>query len=178
MSFDPSFEDQELLADTFEREGAGMTVRELVAGGFLAAAFIAAVVALSLLRPPGSFAVVPALVCLLVLVLAMLVRFDTPFGQARATQLGFVPLLFALPPAIVPIAVAVAMAIAWLPDVKAGELRPTRLLQVPSNCWFAIGPAAVFALAHSDPRMPARRCSSAHSRRSSWPTSSFRPGGS
>ena len=33
-----------------------------------------------LLEPPHSFALVPALVCLLVLVLAMLVRFDTPFG--------------------------------------------------------------------------------------------------
>jgi putative nucleotidyltransferase with HDIG domain len=151
MSFDPSFEEQELLAETIEREGARMTTRELVTGRLLAVGFAAAVAALWLLMPPSSFAPVPALVCLAVLVLAMLVSFDTPFGQSRATQLGFVPLLFAMPPAVVPIAVAVAMAIAWLPDVKSGELRPARLLQVPCNCWFAVGPVAVFTLAHTDP---------------------------
>jgi putative nucleotidyltransferase with HDIG domain len=151
MSFDPSFEEQELLAETIEREGARMTTRELVTGRLLAAGFAAAVAALWLLTPPRSFAPVPALVCLAVLVLAMLVSFDTPFGQSRATQLGFLPLLFALPPAAVPIAVAVAMAIAWVPDVKSGELRPARLLQVPCNCWFALGPVAVFTLAHTDP---------------------------
>lgn len=36
-------------------------------------------------HPPHGFAVVPALVCLLVLTLAMLVRFDTPFGFTDAT---------------------------------------------------------------------------------------------
>jgi putative nucleotidyltransferase with HDIG domain len=128
-----------------------MTTRELVTGRLLAAGFAAAVAALWLVMPPRSFAPVPALVCLAVLVLAMLVSFDTPFGQSRATQLGFLPLLFALPPAVVPVAVAVAMAIAWLPDVKSGELRPARLLQVPCNCWFAVGPVAVFTLAHTDP---------------------------
>jgi putative nucleotidyltransferase with HDIG domain len=81
----------------------------------------------------------------------MYVSFDTPFGQACATQLGFVPLLFAVPLAVVPIAVVVAMAIAWLPDVKSGELRPIRLWLVPSNAWWAIGPPAVLALAHTAP---------------------------
>jgi putative nucleotidyltransferase with HDIG domain len=35
--------------------------------------------------------------------------------------------------------------------LKSGELRPARLLQVPCNCWFALGPVAVFTLAHTDP---------------------------
>jgi putative nucleotidyltransferase with HDIG domain len=152
MSFDPNFEDQELLADTVAREGARMSTRELAAGGTLGAAFTAAVAGLWVLSPPHGFAAVPALLCVFVLVLAMLVWFDTPFGQGPATQLGFVPLLFAVPLAVVPIAVAVAMAISWLPDVKRGELRPTRLLLTPSNSWFAIGAVAVFALAHTDPQ--------------------------
>ena len=46
----------------------------------------------------------------------------------------------------------VAMAISWLPDVKSGDLRPARLLLTPCNSWFAIGPVAVFALAHAEPR--------------------------
>ena len=151
MSFEPTFEDQELLAETLEREGARMSMRELATAVALAVGFIAATAGLWILRPPGSFSVLPAVVCLAVLVLAMLVCFDTPFGQARATQLGFVPLLFAMPLALVPIAVAVAMAISWLPDVRSGGLRPARLLQIPSNCWFAIGAVAVIAVGHSSP---------------------------
>jgi putative nucleotidyltransferase with HDIG domain len=151
MSFEPSFEDQELLAETFERESTRMSTRELATGGALAAAFVAALVGLWLLRPPGSFSLLPAAVCLAVLVLAMFVSFDTPFGPAAATQLGFVPLLFAIPLALVPIAVALAMAISWLPDIWSGELRPTRLIHIPSNCWFAIGAVAVIAIGHSAP---------------------------
>jgi putative nucleotidyltransferase with HDIG domain len=152
MSFEPSFEDQELLAETVVRGGARMTARELLAGGLLAVAFTAAAAGVWLLHPPGSFAIAPALVCPLVLVMAMLVRFDTPFGEAAATQLAFVPLLFALPLALVPIAVVLAMAIAMLPAVRAGGLRPTRLMHIPGNSWFVIGPVAVLALSHTDPR--------------------------
>ncbi len=151
MSFEPSFEDQELLADTVERQGTRISPREVVTSALLAAAFAGAVVGLWLLRPPHAFAVVPAAVTVLVLVLAMLVWFDTPFGQAPATQLGFVPLVFAMPLATVPIAVTLAMVIAWLPAVYSGELRPSRLLLAPCNAWFAVGTVSVFALAHVSP---------------------------
>ncbi len=152
MSIDPSFEEQELLADTFAREGSRMDKRELVFATIASAAFAAAVAGLWLLRPPHSFEIAPALISLVVLVLATLVRFDTPFGGARATQLGLVPLLFAVPLGIVPIAVAIVLAISTLPAVRAGELRPARLLQIPGNAWFVIGPVAVFALAGTQPR--------------------------
>jgi len=152
MSFEPSFEEQELLAESVKREHSRMDSRDRVAVTIIGAAFFAALAGLWALEPPHSFPIVPALICLLVLVLAMLVRFDTPFGCTRATQLGVVPLLFAVPLAIVPIAVAAAMALAWLPDIRAGELRPSRLLQIPCNAWFAIGPVAVLALAHVEPR--------------------------
>ena len=46
-----------------------------------------------LLEPPGSFALLPALLCLAVLVIASNVRFETPFGYTVATQLAFVPML-------------------------------------------------------------------------------------
>ena len=111
--------------------------------------------------------------CFVVLVLAMLVRFDTPFGLAPATQLGFVPLLFAVPLAMVPIAVALAMAISWLPDVKSGDLRPGRLLPRRCNSWFAIGPVAVFALAHAEPPHAARRFCSPRSQLNLRPISRF-----
>jgi putative nucleotidyltransferase with HDIG domain len=152
MSFELSFEEQELFAETTERASARMSGRELIGGGLTTAAFFAAVVGLWALHPPHAFAVAPALICFAVLVLAMLVCFDTPFGLAPATQLGFAPLLFSLPLAIVPLAVALAMAVAWLPEIKAGTVRPTRLLQVPFNSWFSIGAVAVLALAGTEPR--------------------------
>jgi len=152
MSFEPSFEEQEQLANTVERESSGMNGRELAAGVVLAAAFAAAVAAVWLLSPPHAFDLIPALVCLAVLVLAMLVRFETPFGFTVAMQLGFVPLLFAMPVSIVPIAVALALGIAALPAVISGRLRPARLLHIPGNSFFAIGPVAVLAVAHTEPR--------------------------
>jgi putative nucleotidyltransferase with HDIG domain len=151
MSIDPTFEEQELLADTFAREGSRMTAKDVADAALGSAVFGAAVAAVWFIQPPQAFAIVPALVCVVVLVLAMLVRFDTPFGGARATQLGFVPLLFAVPLAVVPIAVAVALGLATIPAVRAGELRPARLLSIPGNSCFAVGPVLVLALAHVEP---------------------------
>jgi putative nucleotidyltransferase with HDIG domain len=151
MSFEPSFEEQEVLARTLERRAARMSTRELRVGWCNAAAFAAAVVGLWLLRPPDAFAIAPAVVCFAVLALAMVVCFDTPVSEAPATQLGFVPLLFALPLALVPIAVTLAMAAAWLPDIGARRIPPARLLLVPLNSWFAIGAVAVLALAGTEP---------------------------
>ena len=151
MSFEPSFEEQELLADTFEREGSRMADRELLGELLIAAAFVAAVAGVWALAPPHAFAIWPAVVCLLILVLATLVRFDTPVGFTDATQLAFVPLLFAMPLAVVPIAVVLGLAIAAVPSLRAGELRPIRLLQIPGNS-LAVGPVAVLAIAHVEPR--------------------------
>jgi putative nucleotidyltransferase with HDIG domain len=129
-----------------------MTPRERLAEVFVSAGFALAVVLLWLIRPPHSFALAPAALCLAVLVLATLVRFDTPFGFTVPTQLAFVPLLFAVPAAIVPIAVVLALGIAGLRYVLSGKTSPSRLLQTPGNAWFAIGPAAVFAIANVQPR--------------------------
>jgi len=152
MSFEPSFEEQALLADTAERKGSRMDTRELISGSLIGTAFVLAVAGVWVLHPPQSVAVVPALACLAVLVLAMLVQFETPFGFTPATQLGFVPLLFAMPLAIIPIAVVFAWVLSVVPALKSGKLRAARLIHVPGNSFFVIGPVAVLALAHVEPR--------------------------
>jgi putative nucleotidyltransferase with HDIG domain len=152
MSFEPSFEEQTLLAESLERAATRMSAREMALGWATALAFALAAAGLWFLQPPHAFPIVPALVSLSVLVLAMRVRFDTPFGGAVATQLGFVPVLFAVPVALAPIAAALAWMLALLPEISTGKFRAARLLQLPSNSWFAVGPAAVFALAHVEPR--------------------------
>ena len=128
-----------------------MPLRERVTEGLVVLGFLASAAALWWVRPPHAFAVVPAALCLLVMVLATRVRFDTPFGFTVATQLAFVPLLFAMPVAMIPIAVPVVLMAARLPEVLAGTHRPGRLLKEISNSWFAIGPVAVFALADIKP---------------------------
>jgi putative nucleotidyltransferase with HDIG domain len=87
-----------------------------------------------------------------VLVLSMLVRIDTPFGFTVPTQLAYVPLVFVVPPALVPLVVAAAFLVAGLRGVRAGEVRLGRMLATsPPNAWFAVGPSLVFALARTDP---------------------------
>ncbi len=133
------------------RPGSGMSRRELLATLLTAAGFVAAVAGVWAIQDPDSFDIVPAVVCLLVLALSARVRFDTPLGYTVPTQLAFVPLVFALPPALVPIAVVVAWVIAGLPDVARGKTPASRLLFSVSNSWFSIGPAAVLAIAHTAP---------------------------
>ena len=67
MSFEPSFEEQALLAETLEHNATGLSVRELLLGAVTASAFAATVAGVWLLRPPHAFAVVPAIVCFVVL---------------------------------------------------------------------------------------------------------------
>jgi putative nucleotidyltransferase with HDIG domain len=151
MSLEPTLEDHEILADTFRRHRSRMTTRELVSGALAGGGFVVAVAALLVLIPPTPFAVVPGALCVLVLALATRVQFDTAAGCAVPTQLAFVPLLFVTPGALVPLAVVLAWLLGRLPEVVRREVPPSRLLQLPGNSWYSIGPVAVFALAHVAP---------------------------
>jgi putative nucleotidyltransferase with HDIG domain len=152
MSLEPNLEEQQLLADTLKRAGSSMTSRVRLIEVSVAVGFSAAVAWLWVSYPPRPFAALPAAACLVVLALATRVRFDMPFGFTVPTQLAFVPLLFAMPPALVPVGVVVALLISSLPDVVRGRCKPSRLLLMVGNSWFAIGPAAVFAISGTAPR--------------------------
>ena len=75
------------------------------------------------------------------------VRFDVGAGFTVPTQAVFVPMLFALPVAVVPLLVALALALGMAPEILAGRWRSSRMLTVPGNSWFAWGPALVLLLA-------------------------------
>jgi putative nucleotidyltransferase with HDIG domain len=152
MGLKPSVEEQEMLAETLRRVESGMSARERWSECGFALAFAVVVAGLWWLRPPHAFSVLPAVLCWLVLVLATRVRFETPLGFTVATQLGFVPLLFVLPVAVVPVASVAALVAAALPEVIRGRTRPGRLPLAIGNSWFAVGPAAVFAIAGTAPR--------------------------
>lgn len=129
-----------------------MTPRDRLGEALVGAGFCVAAAAMLLLRPPGGFPVAPALLCFVLLVLATRVRFDTAFGITVGTQLAFVPLAFALPVALVPVAVVAALVISRLPEVLGGRAHPSRLLLMVGNSWFALGPVAVFVAAGVEPR--------------------------
>ena len=152
MAFDPSISEQELLEDTFRQALRPMRRREVLASVISAIALACSTAAVWSIAPPHGFALAPALICLIVLAIAATIPFDTPLGFTVPTQLAFVPLLFALPVALVPIAVTVSFLLAKLPDVIRGGVRPSRLMIQATNAWFAIGPVAVFAIAHVEPR--------------------------
>jgi signal transduction histidine kinase/FixJ family two-component response regulator len=146
-----SLELQAVIADTLQEPGARMTVRERLVEALVGGGFIVAVCAVWALAPPHGFGTTAAIACFVVLVAALRVRVDTPFGFTVPAQLAYVPLLFAMPIALVPIAVAAAMALARLPEIITGETRASRLGQSFGNAWFAVGPAFVFALAKVAP---------------------------
>ena len=152
MALEPSLEEQAMLEDTLHRAASAMTTRELLWAALSAAGLIAAVAGLWAVDPPHGFSVAPAIACLAVLAISVNVRFDTPLGYAAPIELAFVPLVFAVPPAIVPVAVVGAFALAALPRIMRGHVRASRLLIQGSNAWFSVGPVTVFAFAHVDPR--------------------------
>ncbi len=78
------------------------------------------------------------------------VRFDIGSGITVPTQVVFVPMLFALPPAAVPPVVMAGWMGGMLPAVMRRRLPATRMLTAPGNSWFAIGPALVLSVVGVD----------------------------
>jgi putative nucleotidyltransferase with HDIG domain len=118
---------------------------ELIIGGsFLVAAL--ALVALGGVDRPLSLSVA----ALYVVALAGIsrVRIDIGAGFTVPTQVVFVPMLFAIPVTLVPALVALSLALGMTPGIMAGKASASRLLAVPANSWFAVGPCVVLLLGH------------------------------
>jgi putative nucleotidyltransferase with HDIG domain len=88
-------------------------------------------------------------VVLFLLAMAVMGRleFEIGAGYLVPTQLIFVPMLFVLPAAIVPLVVVAALLLDRVPDLVMRRLHPQRPLLVFGEAWFAVGPAAVFVVA-------------------------------
>jgi putative nucleotidyltransferase with HDIG domain len=151
MASQPDFEEQTLIADTFRQAGTGLSRREGWVEPLLGVAYAACAAGLLIADPPQRPVWLLALAAAAVMCVASGVVFDTPFGFTVATELAFVPLLFAAPVALVPIIVPAVMIAGRLPEVRRGEVQPARLIKEISNSWFALGPVAVFALSGVQP---------------------------
>jgi putative nucleotidyltransferase with HDIG domain len=140
-----------LVEQSRERRRQSLVGRELLAsllaGGSLVVVtcFLVAFSASS--RNPSVWTIL-----LLVAVYALLARveFEVGAGYGVPTELVLVPMLFLLPVAFVPLAVAVGLVLGEAVAVgrRAGNLQ--RLVVAPGNAWYAVGPSLVF-LAGGEP---------------------------
>ncbi|HYP55295.1 MAG TPA: hypothetical protein VEQ41_03185, partial [Solirubrobacterales bacterium] len=130
---------------------AGPRRAELLGGS----AFLLLAGGLALLAGVESFSPLTALVYLVGIAIASNVRFDFGAGFTVPTQAVFVPMLFAVPVAIVPLLTLLALVLGMGPAVVRGRIAPSWLLTAAGNSWFAIGPAVVLALA-GDPSPDSR----------------------
>ncbi len=147
MALHPDIAEQERIAHAATERDQAIDGRERRGEAMIGGAFVAA--SAILLATSGlsglHIAVVPALGCVVALAVAANVPFAVGDGYTVPTQLAFVPLLFTVSPALVPVAVLVALALARLPAVA--RRRPlSRLLLLPGDAWFAVGPAVVLTL--------------------------------
>jgi hypothetical protein len=123
---------------------------DLIVQALVATLFVVACAALIALGFEGPVDLVDLV--LLVAVAAVLGRLEFEIGSGFASpiQLVFIPMLFVLPPAIVPPAFAAALVLDRIPAVLTRRSHPRLLLTALGDAWFAIGPAIVFAVAGLD----------------------------
>jgi HD-GYP domain-containing protein (c-di-GMP phosphodiesterase class II) len=99
---------------------------------------------------PGDAAPAPWTVALLVAAYAAASRvaFEIGSGFGLATQVVLVPMLFVLPPGLVPLCVAAGTVLG-----RFAPLDVERSLLYLASCWYALGPALVFALFDPEPSL-------------------------
>jgi putative nucleotidyltransferase with HDIG domain len=148
MSAETFIESERVRASVARREQRMPPIErraEMVVG----ASFILAAVVLALLGDPDASFSLPVAVLYVVSMAAVgHVQFEIGAGFTVPTQAVFVPMLFALPVAIVPLLVALSLALELAPAVLSRKVPASRMLTVPGNSWFAWGPALVLLLAN------------------------------
>jgi HD-GYP domain-containing protein (c-di-GMP phosphodiesterase class II) len=143
---------EELVRDTRARweRGLGARARRLfAASGFGVGAGVGAAAIVIHDGPafsPARFAVFVALYALV-----SRVEFEVGTGYAVPTQLVFVPMLFALPLGLVPLAVTAGLLLGAAADRPLPYRDPAKLLPRVANAAHSLGPVLVLAIAHGLP---------------------------
>jgi diguanylate cyclase (GGDEF)-like protein len=121
-----------------------LTARELRVEAAAAASFAAVALAMALLIPfTRSLDVVLAAALIVSLALASRVHLHLGAGFAVPTQLVLVPMLFLLPPEVVPACVGLGLAGGALIGTLRGLDHPERIITGVADAWYAVGAALV-----------------------------------
>jgi putative nucleotidyltransferase with HDIG domain len=144
-----AFRESEHARASFARRVQRMAFAErrgalLIGGGFMVVAVALALVG----EMSQSFSLPIVALYVLGIAVASQVRFEIGAGFTVPTQAVFVPMLFAVPVSLVPLLVALALALGMAPGILSRKVPISRILTVPGNCWFAVGPALVLLDAH------------------------------
>ena len=133
-----------------------LTRRELVVE-VAGAASLVLVAAIMVVALPAERAFDPVLAAALTVCLALASRVGLHLGAGSAmpTQLVLVPMLFLLPPAVVPACVACGLAGSALFDAARRRAHPERAVTGTADAWHAVAPSLVFAAAGAPPAEPA-----------------------
>jgi putative nucleotidyltransferase with HDIG domain len=147
--FDPVSE--ELLEDARARDVAPLRVRERLARWGAALSFLAAAVPLAVLAPTDRTPSLTAVVLLIIgYAVSSRVVFEVGSGFAMPTQVWLVPMYFVLPARELPLAIAVALVTAHLPEYLTRKSPLERVSVQFGNAQFTLGPALVM-LAFNEP---------------------------
>ncbi len=139
---------QRLIVESRARLPERMRARERAVDLVAAGAFVVVAAAMAIAFEP-SRALEPAIAVALVAcyALASRVEFAMGSGWAVPTQLVFVPMLFLLPTATVPLFVAAALLVSRMPEYLRGSVHTERALIRVAEAWYAVWPALVLSLA-------------------------------
>ncbi len=139
---------ERLLEDSWETRSRGVDRRELLTEVAAGALFVLCAVALLLV--PGArvgFDVGVAITLVVLYTLVSRVEFPVGAGYVVPSQLVLVPMLVLLPPATVPLLVAIGLVLARASDLVRRRGSGLRLLFAVPDAWHALGPAIVLVLA-------------------------------
>lgn len=135
-----------LFEEQGRREASSPPLRTMAVELVAALLLAGAVVAMATLFPDGAIASPVAIAGLvLAYALAATVRFDVGVGFTSPSQLVFVPMWFAVPPALLPVLVAAGLVLEQLITIARSRRsrHPLRALSSVPDAWHAVGPALV-----------------------------------
>jgi HD-GYP domain-containing protein (c-di-GMP phosphodiesterase class II) len=145
-TIDPEVDEH--IGSVRESETGGVRGRTLWSAVFFASGFLALAATLPFVvessRSPSAITV---LALIAAYALASHARFEVGTGLFLPTGLIFVPMLFLLPLGFVPLAICGALLLGAATDLLRRGLPIERILIVPLNSWYSIGPVAVLAIA-------------------------------
>src|SRR6185437_15617781 len=143
---------ERLLETSWEGRERRASERELVVEASAAALF--AVAAAVLVLTWGASGLRVPVAALLIGVYAVVGRIEFPVGAGFVvpTQPILVPMLLMLPPAVVPVAVAIGLVSGNVVECAVGRVPPRRILSAIPDAWHAIG-AALALLVAGSPRI-------------------------
>jgi diguanylate cyclase (GGDEF)-like protein len=135
---------ERLLEDSWHTRSRRLPRRELVSELVATGLFVTALAALAKF-PGATTGLRPGLAVLLVAMYVVLARIEFPVGGGNVvpTHLALFPMLVLMPPAAVPVLVAIGLLLAKLWDWARGQGPLDRALFSVPDAWHAVGPALV-----------------------------------